>query len=232
MLAAQLALDADRPLPDIRRGLVELGRQNEGRRAGAGERLLEAQVRTEAFGRLVAPDRERRIAHRVEHRVADIADVVDPASRTDDRLGRDRPRDPDARREVVLVGLVGAPAEPAVAHVLDVRGEPERRIPFIRIARPRADENRRVRVGPVEVDVHDRVFRVGERLVVLPAQPVVHRHVRPEPPAVLGVEGEVVGPEIGDRRADLPFGVVEVAEEEVGEGRAAPLAAGSSGFCV
>ena len=210
----QLALDADRPLPDVRRRLGVLGSQNEGRCAGTGERLLVAQVRTEALGRLVAPDRERRVPHRVEDRVADVSHVVDACSRPDHRPRGNRPRDAEAWRNVVLVRFVGAPAEPAVPHVLDIGRELKRGIPFIRIASSRADEDRRVGVGPVEVDVHDRVVGVDEGLVVLPTQPVVHREVRPKAPAVLGVEREVVGAEVGNRRANLRFGTIEVSRGE------------------
>ena len=182
---AHLALHAHRPLPDVRRWGVELVGEDEGGRAGARERLLETQVRPEAFGRLAAPDRERRIAHRIEHRVADVADVIDARARSHDGLRRHRPGNPEAWREIVLVRHISAAAEAPVAHVLDIRGEAERRIAFIGIAGAGADEDRLVRIEPVEIDVHDRIVRVAEGLVVLPAQPVVHRDGGPQPPAVL-----------------------------------------------
>src|ERR1700752_1161524 len=43
-VAGQLALEAKRPLRDIRRWLVELVGEDERRRAGARERLLESQI--------------------------------------------------------------------------------------------------------------------------------------------------------------------------------------------
>ena len=49
--------------------------------------------------------------------------------------------------QVVLVRFVGAPAEPAVPHVLDIGRELKRGIPFIRIAGSGADEDRRVRLA-------------------------------------------------------------------------------------
>ena len=183
--AAQLALDTDRPLRHIRRRLVELIRQNEGRRAGPRKRLVEAQIRPEALGRLVTPDRERRVSDRVENGIADVANVVDAASTSDDGLRRHGPRDADARRDVVLVRLIRAPPETTVTDILNVGSEPECRIPLIGIAGPGPNEYRLVRVAPIEIDVHDRVVRVVERLIVFPAQPVIHGDVRAKPPAVL-----------------------------------------------
>ena len=94
---------------------------------------------------------------------------------------------------------------------------------LVRIARAGADEDRRVRIEPVEIDVDDLVARIGEGLVVLPAEPVIHRYRRSQTPAVLRVDREVVAAEVGDRRTDLAFRVVEIPEQEIGEGGAAAL---------
>src|SRR5204863_8943808 len=125
--AGQLPLESERPLPDIGRRHVVLGGENERRRSGAHEWLLEAQVRPEALGRLIAANSEWRVAHGIEHRVADVAHVVDAAAGPDDGLRIYRPSQAEPRGNIVVVGLVGASTEPAIAHVWNAP-EAERRV--------------------------------------------------------------------------------------------------------
>ena len=165
----QLPLESERPLADVRRRHVVLGREDERGCSGARERLLEAEVRPEGLGRLVAADRERRVADDVEHGVADVPHVVDAAAHSHHGFVIDRPGQTQTRSDIVVVGLVCAAAETAVAHVGN-RAKVERRVALIRIARARPHEDRCVAVVPCVIDVDELVVRVRERLVVFPPQ--------------------------------------------------------------
>ena len=227
----QLSLESERPLTDVGRRHVVLGSEDERRRSRAREGLLEAEIRPEGLGRFVAADCERRVAHGVEYRISDVAHVVDAAAGSNNRPGSHRPGQAEPRGEIVVVGLVGAPAETAITHIWNAP-ETERRVALIGIAGARPHEDRCAAVVPDVVDIDDLVVDVGERLVVFPPQAEVDREVRRHLPVVLDVEGVVVRPEVRDGGADLRLRVVHGSQQEVRERAPPRCAAGSSGCRV
>ena len=75
-------------------------------------------------------------------------------------------------------------------------------------------------VEPIDVEVVDLVLLVLLREPGLPPHPVVHRHLRRQPPRVLRVEPEILLLDVQRERRGLPE-LEDAAEQEIGERQAA-----------
>ena len=75
------------------------------------------------------------------------------------------------------------------------------------------------RPEPLDVEVVDLALLMLLREPRLPTRAVVHRHIRGQPPRVLGVEAEVLLFDVQRERRRLPE-LEYTAEHEIGQGQA------------
>ena len=236
--AAELALDVEQVLEHVRRLAighvaqhVDVLQAHQRRRhaavvrraAAAPERRVERQIRRQQH-RVVAAA-SRQVARHVEPRVAGILHIEDAGAGAERPLLARVPGPAEPRREVLLVVENQPIAEPAVARHLNVRRETEHGV-LVDVAAADAHQHRmagqilHVRRRVVERDrrVHQRAVRVEPWRRVFVAQAEIERHVRADLPRV----GEVIRlaqrAELRHRQRHRRFGLLRVAEQEVGEG--------------